>query len=282
MTINQASKIIDSQIKSTKSQTFVIEGSYKSGQKSLAKHIIELQNEATSSDLVWITKDQDKSNIGLGEVDIIKNNIKHSPLYGKYSFSVIEDADFLTKEAQNSLLKIIEEPSKHSIIFLLGTYHNLLPTIYSRCTAVHIDPLEPNDILLGHQDLRLELNDNPNLIQDIEYLWSSYLELLMGSEVDIFKYSEEVSKKNIELLLFVWESIHWVLSLAHTDKPMYTNIRLQQNLRQLLDNIIDVTSMQWNYRVLSSLNKLKPTILFSNRKNILAIEQFLLSNYPNI
>lgn len=282
MTINQAIKIIDGQIRSQKSQTFVIEGSYKSGQKRAAKNLVEVHNNTFSSDLVWINKNQDKSNIGLGEIDLITNNIKHSPLYGKYCFSIIEDADFLTKEAQNSILKIIEEPSKHSIIFFIGTYHNLLPTIYSRCTSVYIDPLAPQDIFLGHQDLQLELEENSNITQDIEYLWSAYLELLTSGEIDIFSYSQEISKYNIELVLFVWESIHWVLSLAHTDKAMYTSIRLQQNLKQLLYKILDITSIQWNYRVLSSLQELKPTILFSNRKNILAIEQFLLSNHPNI
>lgn len=282
MTINQGKKIIDEQIRSQKSQTFIIEGSYKSGQRSVVKNIIDLHSNSESSDLVWITKDQDKSSIGLGEVELIKHNIKHSPLYGKYSFSVIEDADFLTKEAQNSILKIIEEPSKHSVIFLLGNYHNLLPTIYSRCSSIYIDPLEPQNICLGHYDLQLEVLDNPDLTQDIESLWESYLELLITGEISIFKYSEDVSQYDIELVLFVWESIHWVLSLAYTDKPMYTNIRLQQNLLQLLEKVLSTTSIQWNYKVLSSLQELKPTILFSNRKNILAIEQFLLSNYPNI
>ncbi|MEY3470927.1 MAG: hypothetical protein RLZZ223_277 [Candidatus Parcubacteria bacterium] len=282
MIISQAKNLICEQITTHTSQTFIIEGSYKVGQKKLASDIISFYNKSKGADVVWINKSPDKSTIGLAEIETLKNNIKQSPLYGKYSFSIIDNADFLTKESQNSLLKIIEEPSQHSIIILLGTYHNLLSTIYSRCLSIYLNPSEALDLSLGHDDLQLDLKANPNLYRDLEYLWALYLELLTNKEIAIFNYVDLISKYDIELVLFVWESIHWILSLAHTDKEMYTRIRLQQNFQQLLEELHKKTTASWNYKLLSKIQDLKTTMLFSNRKKSLAIEQFLLSNHPNL
>lgn len=55
---------------------------------------------------------------------------------------VIDSADEMNENAANALLKLLEEPPEHSIIFLIS--HNmgkLLPTIRSRCRQVKLAPL---------------------------------------------------------------------------------------------------------------------------------------------
>jgi hypothetical protein len=286
MTNNQARDIIINQINHKKSQTFLIEGSYKVGQMALAKSIIQNFNQFNSNnnanDIIWIKKDIEKSSIGLSEIEVIKHNINQTPLSSPYTFFIIEEADFLTKEAQNALLKIIEEPSKYSIIFLLGTYHQLLPTIYSRCLTIYLDIMELQDISLGHYDLQLEMQANPNLFDNIEQVWGIYLNILTADEIEIFNYTQKLQEYPIDLVLFVLESIHFVITLAYTDKTSYTNIKLSKSLNQELNNIINTITPSWNYKALSSLQDIKKTILFSNRKNILALEEFLLSNHPFI
>lgn len=283
MTSNQAKGIILEQINNKKSQTFLIEGSYKAGQIALARDIISNFNPNNyNGDIIWITKDVEKSSIGLTDIVIIKHNINQTPLYSKYTFFVIQDADFLNKESQNALLKIIEEPSRYSIILLLGTYHQLLPTIYSRCMSLYIDPKPTTDITLGRYDLQLEIEKNPDLLIIIEQIWNNYLQTLESDEIEIFNNAKILSDYSIELLLFVLESVHFVITLAYTDKTSYTNIRLSKSLKQQLNNIITKTTVKWNYETLNNLQDLKKTILFSNSKNILAIEQFLFNNKPNI
>ncbi|MGA1050269.1 MAG: hypothetical protein ACO3TG_02130 [Minisyncoccia bacterium] len=284
MTSKQAKTIILDQINNKKSQTFLIEGSYQVGQVSLAKEIINCftQTNSNNNDIIWIKKDIDKSRIGISVIDIIKHNINHTPLYSPYTFIVIEDADFLTRESQNALLKIIEEPSKHSIILLLGTYHQLLPTIYSRCMSLYLDPKPATDISLGRDDLQIAIEASPDLLITIEEMWANYLHILEADEIEIFTNIQIFATYPIELLLFIFESIHFMITLAHTDKTSYTNIRLSNSLNQQLNNIVSKTNSKWNYNTLISLQHLKKTILFSNRKNTLAIEQFLLNNKPNI
>ena len=279
MTNNQAKKIILEQIENQKSQTFLIEGSYKVGQLALAKSIVQNYNQDNLQDVFWIDKNHEKSSIGLTEIEIIKHHINQTPLYNKYNFFIINNADFLNKEAQNSLLKVIEEPGKNSIILLLTTYHQLLPTIYSRCLNLYLDPTYPiTDLSLGHYDLQLEMQADINLVQEIEQIWLVYLNLLQADEIEIFNYVSKINDYNIELFLFILESVHFLISLAHTDNSSYTKIRLPKKLNQILDNIIIKTEIQNKYKILKDLQSLKKTILFSNSKNTLAIEKFLISN----
>ena len=57
---------------------------------------------------------------------------------------VIDEAELLEAEAQNALLKTLEEPPPHTYILLLTTrLDRLLPTIRSRCQQVAFGPLDP-------------------------------------------------------------------------------------------------------------------------------------------
>lgn len=52
---------------------------------------------------------------------------------GGWKICVIESADRLNSQAQNALLKMMEEPPEHAIIFLIASKaRTLLPTLYSR------------------------------------------------------------------------------------------------------------------------------------------------------
>src|SRR3990170_6472976 len=61
------------------------------------------------------------------------------PYLASYKFILIHDAEKLTLEAANALLKILEEPPLHTHFFL-STEHQtaILPTILSRCEVIEI------------------------------------------------------------------------------------------------------------------------------------------------
>lgn len=59
---------------------------------------------------------------------------------------IIDQADLMTKEAQNCLLKTLEEPPEFVTIILVGTNENALTTIKSRCMILHFNPIEDLDI----------------------------------------------------------------------------------------------------------------------------------------
>lgn len=63
-------------------------------------------------------------------------------------FIVLHDAEKLTKEAQNALLKTIEELPDHTVLILISSRaHFLLPTIQSRCFLLPIKPITKKEAL---------------------------------------------------------------------------------------------------------------------------------------
>ena len=69
----------------------------------------------------------------------INEDIQIKPYSGKYKIYIMADADLMTVQAQNALLKTIEEPPSYAVIFLLTeNADSLLPTICSRCVMLKL------------------------------------------------------------------------------------------------------------------------------------------------
>src|SRR5262249_60517979 len=60
---------------------------------------------------------------------------------------IVDAADTLMEQAQNALLKTLEEPSPSSVFVLVTSRPDvLLPTVRSRCPQLRFRPLSPADI----------------------------------------------------------------------------------------------------------------------------------------
>ncbi len=70
------------------------------------------------------------------------------PALGGRKVAIILDADHLSDEAANCLLKTLEEPPDRAVIILVGTsLERQLPTIRSRCQIVRFQPLSEENVL---------------------------------------------------------------------------------------------------------------------------------------
>jgi DNA polymerase-3 subunit gamma/tau len=71
---------------------------------------------------------------GVDDIRELRDRVGLSPMAGRYKVYLIDEAHMLTKEANNALLKTLEEPPPH-IIFILATTepHKVLATVISRC-----------------------------------------------------------------------------------------------------------------------------------------------------
>ena len=90
-------------------------------------------------DVKWITHEKANS-IGVDEVrEQINNDIVIKPYSSKYKVYIIDEAEKMTVQAQNALLKTIEEPPEYAVILLLtNNIGGLLPTIQSRCVRLDL------------------------------------------------------------------------------------------------------------------------------------------------
>lgn len=78
--------------------------------------------------------------IGVDDIrEQVNNTVSIKPYQGPYKVYIIPHADTMTVQAQNALLKTIEEPPKYAVILLLTENADmLLPTINSRCVMLKL------------------------------------------------------------------------------------------------------------------------------------------------
>ena len=70
-------------------------------------------------------------------------DIMIKPYKGPYKIYIVDEAEKLNVQAQNALLKTIEEPPAYAVIILLTTNaESFLPTILSRCVTLHFKPVK--------------------------------------------------------------------------------------------------------------------------------------------
>jgi DNA polymerase-3 subunit delta' len=77
----------------------------------------------------------------------LKRGLSYRPVASNYKVVVFENASLLTLEAQNALLKTLEEPPLYAVIVLIAQEENLLPTILSRCQKLYFQPASYLEIL---------------------------------------------------------------------------------------------------------------------------------------
>ncbi len=98
-------------------------------------------------DIKWLSHEKAAS-IGVDDVrDQINKDVVIKPYSSEYKVYIIDEAEKLTPQAQNALLKTIEEPPAYAvIIFLTNTLEALLPTIRSRCIIMNLRSVDTKRI----------------------------------------------------------------------------------------------------------------------------------------
>ena len=97
-------------------------------------------------DLIYVT--HEKASIGVDDIRIqVNNDILIKPFSSRYKIYIIDEAEKMTEQAQNALLKTIEEPPEYAVILLLtNSTSKLLQTILSRCVTLSLKAV-PNQAI---------------------------------------------------------------------------------------------------------------------------------------
>lgn len=145
------------------SHAYILEGDEGMGKKMLSNCFIKLLqcenpskdepcnmceaciliNSGNHPDVIYV-KPTKKSGYGVSDVrDQMVKDIHIKPYRSKYKIYIIEEADTMTIQAQNSILKTIEEPPAYGIFFLLASNsQKFLQTILSRAVKMTLKPIE--------------------------------------------------------------------------------------------------------------------------------------------
>lgn len=85
--------------------------------------------------------------ISIGQIREMQHSSSLPPFEGKYKVFIINEAELLSNEAANCLLKTLEEPERRVLFILLATNDRLLPaTVVSRCQRLELPPLAAAEI----------------------------------------------------------------------------------------------------------------------------------------
>lgn len=106
-------------------------------------------NSKNHPDVFYLTKQKDKKTLGIEEIreQIIKQ-VYIKPFIAQKKVFIINDGDDLTTEAQNGLLKVLEEPPSYVTFIILVTKQSmLLDTVLSRSCVLNLHPAPKEDVI---------------------------------------------------------------------------------------------------------------------------------------
>ena len=165
-------------------------------------------------DLLYFPSD---SKLGVEQARIIKKHFSLKPYSAKGRGVVLEDATNLTIEAQNALLKTLEElPSEAFLILAAPKIAKLLPTILSRCQIVILgSKATPESGSWTSQD--------DNYQKDLERLLDSSIE-------DRFEYIEKLKDRE--------EFLHFLVTFYHQQLTKNPTIVYETVNREFLKELL--------------------------------------------
>jgi len=106
---------------------------------------------------ILIIEPGDSGSIKVDQVREAIDRAAYRPFEGRRRLVMVDEADALQSEAQNALLKTLEEPPAASVFVLITARPDvLLPTVRSRCQRIRFGPLSPQDVasvLMGEHGL---------------------------------------------------------------------------------------------------------------------------------
>lgn len=107
---------------------------------------IKIAKEA-HPDIFVVRKGDDKAKLSIKKIRLLQQRLSLKPFEAKYKVAVIVDAQEMTEEASNSLLKMLEEPSPDTVFVLIASNQKkLADTIISRCQIVRFRPLTRKEV----------------------------------------------------------------------------------------------------------------------------------------
>ena len=112
-----------------------------------ACHSCKQAQSLNHPDIIYV-KHEKPTTIGVDDVrEGIIETVPIKPYSSRYKIYIMEEAQLLTPQAQNALLKTIEEPPEY-VVFLLLTNSTdvLLPTILSRCVMLEMKPVRDDEM----------------------------------------------------------------------------------------------------------------------------------------
>ena len=217
-------------------------------------------------DFMQINADDGKS-IKIEQIRLMQEKVVEKPIISNKKVYIINDAELLTKEAQNCLLKTLEEPPEYVIIILIVSNESkILNTVKSRCVKIEFEKIPDEEInnylekqgisklsnvMLKQCDgsLKMALNigektEEYNTLEkiinnmekeNIAAIWNN-AEILYKSQDEIFDYLDYINVILYNKLLKI-NKISYVNCIEKVEK-IKKNLLANANYNMCIDNLL--------------------------------------------
>ncbi|MBN8620719.1 MAG: DNA polymerase III subunit delta' [Anaerolineae bacterium] len=183
-------------------------------------------------DMLYSELDSSTGALKIEEVRAITSRIALKPYEARYRIAIFRDFDHARPQAQDALLKTLEEPPPQAVLILLApSTESLLPTITSRSQVIQLRPLPADsvrDALIQHRgaspeqaDLLARLSggrmgwairalEDPSILEQRAQALDLLEQILTLTRAQRFEIADDLSKDKLALypLLELWQS-YW-------------------------------------------------------------------------
>lgn len=270
------------------SHAYIINGEYGSGRQTIASALaktIQCQSKTDDTDacgvctsckqaeshnhpdIKYIT--HDKTSISVNDIrEQLNNDISIKPYSSEYKIYIIPNANKMTEQAQNALLKTIEEPPVYAIIILLTeNCDSLLPTIRSRCVTLTMNPVE-KDKICTYLENKFQLEPEQAQIA------ANYCQGNIGKAIRFASSSDFIEMKNQVLKLLKNLDSMDIASIIDTIKEFSTH-------KNDINDYLDLMLLWYRDVLMFKVTKDANLLLYSDEYSAIS-EQATKRDYENI
>lgn len=203
-------------------------------------------------DILRIAREEGKTRISVSQIRQLRSRLEYLP-HGEAGRAVVfEQADTMTEEAQNALLKTLEEPTDRTYLFLTAVQASqLLPTVRSRCSRLTLSPLPPETLK------RILEREKPD-VDDVTLALASSLS--SGSVTAALELADE----SLHILIALVEEVDRALERAEAAKL----IRLAEEIsadRRRMETALALIALWYRDVMFSAAGASTESLAFSNK-----------------
>ena len=211
--------------------------------------------------------------IKIEQIRQMQRKVAEKPIISNNKVYIIDNADTMTTEAQNCLLKTLEEPPEYITIILICTNEgNLLSTIKSRCTRMQFEPIKDEDL---KEYVKTKLPD--------EQISEKIIELAQGSIGKAIKLNERKDiYENIENILLSMQNRD-LIDIVQMSEVIYKS---KEEIKSILEyiNVLLMKLSKQNIKYINCVQIVEETKrrIKANSNYDMCIDYMIFSMWQNV
>lgn len=235
------------------------------GKCRVCSQLLKLQQP----DLSIIQPETEGGMIKVEQIRSLQHSLSLSPYEAQYRIALLLNFQQANANAQNALLKTLEEAPRQVVLFLTAdSAESLLPTIASRCEILRLHTLAASEVTTalenrwkinaetanlcahlagGRLGMAVRLAENPDQVEHRNQVLDNFSRLLPLSRSDRFAYVDTLVRDRDELRLSLqtWYTYgRDLLMLVNGDNSGLTNLNRETELHQIAGALSPSTALK--------------------------------------